>query len=155
MNSTLTPMSHIYNISDYDFHNPLDLDMANNRLFCTFVKIEELDSLISNITSQYSILYNKIFVLNVLENNEYAITYNIDQGNIESILSNTILVHRKKESNTLYTINSLNELVKTLNKGVIDNKFPIDWNNYRNSILLTQQGILTQLKTKIFKIIEV
>ena len=33
--------------------------------------------------------------------------YNVDQGNVHTIPDNTILVHRKKESNTLYTINAL------------------------------------------------
>ena len=67
---------------------------------------------------------------------------------------NTILVHRKKETNTLYTINALNELIKKLNGGVVDTKFPITWEHYKNSVLLTQHDELKQLKTKIHKIIE-
>jgi|TARA_R110000751_G_scaffold174141_1_gene280518 hypothetical protein len=99
-------------------------------------------------------MYNKIFVLHVKSNNEYVCTYNIDQGNVSNIPDNTILVHRKKDSNTLYTINALNELIKNLNGGVVDTKFPIDWQHYRNTILLTQHDELKQLKTKIYKIIE-
>ena len=86
---------------------------------------------------------------------EFVITYNVDQTNLSSIPDNTILVHRKKESNTLYTINALNELIKKLNGGVVDTKFPIDWNHYRNCILLTQHNELNQLNTKIHKIVEV
>jgi hypothetical protein len=37
----------------------------------------------------------------------------------DSILENTILLHRKKESNTLYTINALNDLICSLNEGQI------------------------------------
>ena len=55
---------------------------------------------------------------------------------------------------SLYTINSLNELIKSLNGGVVDSKFPINWIHYRNSILLTQMGDLKQLNTKIYKIID-
>ena len=99
-------------------------------------------------------MYNKIFVLNVKSNGEYVCTYNIDQGNVSDIPENTILVHRKKESNTLYTINALNELIKKLNGGVVDTRFPIEWQHYRNTILLTQHDELKQLKTKIYKIIE-
>jgi hypothetical protein len=99
-------------------------------------------------------MYNKMFVLHIKSNNEYVLTYNIDQGNIDSIPENTILVHRKKEHNVLYTINSLNELIRRLNGGVVDPKFPIDWRHYKNSILLTQNGELKQLQTRIFKIIE-
>jgi hypothetical protein len=64
------------------------------------------------------------------------------------------LVHRKKESNTLYTINALNELIKKLNGGVVDTRYQVDWQHYKNTILLTQQNELRQLKTKIYKIIE-
>jgi hypothetical protein len=95
-----------------------------------------------------------MFALYIKSNDEYVLTYNVDQGNISEIPDNTILVHRKKDTNTLYTINALNELIKSLNGGVVDTKFPIDWQHYRNCILLTQHNELKQLNTKIHKIIE-
>jgi len=70
-----------------------------------------------------------------------------------NLLYNTILLHRKKESNTLYTINALNDLIKSLNGGVLDNSFMINWRDYQNSILLTHTGALKKLDTKIYKII--
>jgi hypothetical protein len=75
-------------------------------------------------------------------------------SNLAQIPENTILVHRKKESNTLYTINALNELIKKLNGGVVDTRYQIDWQHYKNTILLTQQNELKQLRTKIHEIIE-
>ena len=135
-----------------DFINIGDL---NNRLFATFTSLEGLDGLLNSITSNYKILYNKIFILHIKSNNEYVCTYNVDQGNINNIPQNTILVHRKKDSNTLYTINALNELIKKLNGGVVDTKFPIEWQHYKNTILLTQHDELKQLRTKIHKIVEV
>ena len=96
-----------------------------------------------------------MFVLEIVGKDEYVVTYNVDQGNVQTIPENTILVHRKKESNTLYTINALNELIKKLNGGVVDTKFQIDWQHYRNSVLLTQHNDLSQLKTKIYKIIDI
>jgi len=99
-------------------------------------------------------MYNKIFVLKVKDSNEYVLTYNTEQGNVSYIPANTILVHRKKDSNTLYTINALNELIKSLNGGVVDTNYRINWQHYKNTILLTQQNELKQLKTKIFEIIE-
>ena len=132
---------------------PID-EIVTNKLFCTFIQREDLNETISTITGQYKILYDKIFVLYIKSTDEYTITYNIDQSNMSSIPYNTILVHRKKESNTLYTINALNELIKTLNGGVVDSRFPINWQHYRNSILLTNQGDLKQLNTKIYKIVE-
>jgi DNA-directed RNA polymerase subunit L len=73
---------------------------------------------------------------------------------IDEIPYNTILVHRKKESNTLYTINALNELIKKLNDGVVDVNYRINWQHYKNTILLTQHDELKQLRTKIYKIVE-
>jgi hypothetical protein len=63
-------------------------------------------------------------------------------------------VHRKKESNSLYTINALNELIKSLNEGIVDTNFRIDWQHYKNTIMLTQQGDLKLLRTKIYQIVE-
>jgi|TARA_B100002019_G_C21271385_1_gene602560 hypothetical protein len=131
--------------------NSIDL---NNKLFCTFTSLEELESLITTLKNQYTILYNKMFVLYVKSNDEYVITYNVEQGNVNDIPENTILVHRKKETNTLYTINALNELIKKLNGGVVDTNFPINWQHYKNCILLTQHNELKQLNTKVHQIIE-
>lgn len=148
----LTETNNMYNQYDFIQANS-NLNFVGNKLFCTFTSLDNLDNLLANITGKYSILYNKIFVLKVLSNEEYVCTYNIEQGNIEGIIDNTIMVHRKKLSNTLYSLNALNELISKLNNGKMDSEFQIDWNNYRNTILLTQQGELKQLKTKIFKII--
>jgi hypothetical protein len=153
MNQVLTPLKHMY--YQYDFDVLDNISSMNNRLFCTFTTIEDIDSLVREISLKYEILYNKVFALKNLTTNEYVITYNIDQGNISSIPENTILVHRKKETNTLYTINALNTLIKSLNKGVVDIRFPVNWGNYKNCILLTQNNELKQLNTKIYKIIEV
>jgi hypothetical protein len=113
-----------------------------------------MDGLINSITSSYDVMYNKIFILHIKSNNEYVCTYNIEQGNTNNLPPNTIMVHRKKDTNTLYTINALNELIKKLNGGVVDTRFPIDWKHYKNTILLTQHDELKQLKTKIYKIVE-
>ena len=138
----------------YDFDVPVNISDLNNKLFCTFTSLEDLDPLISDLSSRYTIMYNKMFVLHVKSNDEYVVTYNVDQGNLNDIPENTILVHRKKDSNTLYTINALNKLIKGLNGGIVDPKFRIDWQHYRNCILLTQHNEIKQLNTKIFKIIE-
>ena len=150
----LNRTSDMYKVDDFYEFSTLNINDLNNKLFCTFTSLEDLDNLIDSITSKYKVMYNKIFVLHVKSNDEYVCTYNIDQGNVSDIPANTILVHRKKESNTLYTINALNELIKRLNGGVVDTRFPIEWQHYRNTILLTQHDELKQLKTKIYKIIE-
>ncbi len=132
----------------------LNFKDLNNKLFCTFVTEDVLDDMVSSISGAYSIMYNKMFVLFVKSTNEYVITYNVDQGNVNNIPLNTILVHRKKETNTLYTINALNDLIKKLNGGVVDTNFRVNWQHYQNCILLTQNGDLKQLNTKVYKIVE-
>lgn len=154
MITILNKHPNMYN-SGYDVIQELINTGDLNKLFCTFTDLEGLDRLIEDIQSKYTIIYNKIFVLEIVGKDEYVVTYNVDPGNVNSIPDNTILVHRKKESNTLYSINSLNELIKKLNGGVVDTKFQIDWQHYRNCVLLTQHNDLNQLNTKIHKIIEV
>jgi len=144
----------MYTVDDFQELETLNIADLNNKLFCTFTTLQELDSLLEHITSSYNVMYNKIFVLHIKSNDEYVCTYNIDQGNVNSLPPGTIMVHRKKDTNTLYTINALNELIKRLNGGVVDTKFPIDWQHYRNTVLLTQHDELKQLKTKIHRIIE-
>jgi hypothetical protein len=136
--------------------NIIDVNIKdlNNKLFCTFTSADGLEALTKDISQSYTIMYNKMFVLFVKSTNEYVVTYNVDQGNVNYIPENTILVHRKKESNTLYTINALNELIKKLNEGVVDTNYRVNWQHYRNCILLTQHNELKQLNTKIYSIIE-
>ena len=105
----------------------------NNRLYCTFVSGEDVNSTVDKIRGSYSVLFNKIFVLESLDGEKLMLTYNVDMGNSSSefLVSNTILVHRKKQTNTLYTINALNELIKSLNNGYLDKSYKINWNDYK------------------------
>jgi hypothetical protein len=155
MTTILERATNMYN-PQYDTITDLNtIKDLNNKLFCTFTDPQNLDVLVEDIKAKYSIIYNKMFVLEIIGKEEYVITYNVEHANVSYIPENTILVHRKKESNTLYTINALNELIKKLNGGVVDTKFAINWNHYKNCILLTQHNELNQLNTKIFKIIEI
>lgn len=129
-------------------------DDMSNKLFCTFTTEENIDNLVETIKGKYDIMYNKIFVLHAKSNDEYVCTYNVDFGNVANFLDNTILVHRKKESNTLYTINALNTLIKELNGGKPDPSYRVDWNDYRNCILLTRGDELKRINTRLHKIIE-
>ena len=127
-----------------------------NKLFCTFSPKEDLDSILEGIKSHYTILYDKVFVLESPDSDEFLCTYNIDPNNSSfKILPNTILLHRKKETNTLYTINALNLLIKELNGGVVDSNFKIEWPDFKNTVLLTQGADLRKLETKINKIVSV
>ena len=127
----------------------------NNRLYCTFATLDDFEEVANTIQSSYVILFDKIFVLESLDGEKIMLTYNVDINNSskDSMVDNTILVHRKKQTNTLYTINALNELIKSLNNGVLDKKFPIEWENYQNCILLIQTDGFNRIDTKIKEII--
>jgi len=127
-----------------------------NKLFCTFSPKDRLDDTLNLIQGEYSIMYGKIFVLESIDSEELLCTYNIEiEGSTTRVLPNTILLHRKKETNTLYTINSLNLLIKTLNEGVLDTSFRINWHDYKNTVLLSQGDELKKLSTKIHKIVNI
>lgn len=140
---------------DYDIEYDYNLHTMSNKLFCTFSSESNLDEILSTIQTKYKIIYNKIFVLYAKSQDEYIVTYNIEFGNVSNFLDNTILVHRKKESNTLYTINSLNRLIESLNGGVLDTNYKVEWADYQNCILLTKGAELKRVNTKLFRILEV
>ena len=108
-------------------------------------------------------LFMGVFFIYIFQNEDDAgqliCTYNIemveDYYDGDEAISGTISLHRKKQSNTLYTINALNETIRKLNNGVLDKSFPIPWENYQNNLLLTNESGLNIIPTKIFKIINV
>ena len=128
-----------------------------NRLYCTFTTIDAYEEVANTIQTSYVILFNKLFVLESLDGEKIMLTYNVDMSNSvrESMVDNTILVHRKKQTNTLYTINALNELIKSLNNGILDKTFVVNWNNYRNCILLIQTEGFNRIDTKVKEIIKI
>ena len=127
----------------------------NNRLYCTFTTVDAYEEVANTIQTSYVILFNKLFVLESLDGKKVMFTYNVDMNNsvTNSMMDNTILVHRKKQTNTLYTINALNEVIKSLNGGVLDKSFAVNWNDYRNCILLIQTEGFNRIDTKIKEII--
>ena len=128
------------------------------QLLCTFTTKKDYEDVVKVISSTYDIVFNKIYVLqNENEINELICTYNVDtEKNIDyNDVSGTISLHRKKHSNTLYTINALNECIKNLNNGVLDSKFTIPWENFKNMLMVTNSEGLNKINTRIFKIIKI
>ena len=126
------------------------------QLLCTFTTKEQLQNTLQLIRETYHIVYNYIYVLQNKGNlDELFITYNIDTSvKPERPLEDTILVRRKKQSNTLYTINALNELVKEENGGVLDKNYSIDWDKFKNTIIVTNVEGTKKISTRIFEVIE-
>jgi len=126
------------------------------QLLCTFTSKDGLQKTLQNIRETYVIVYNYIYILqNKADLDELYVTYNINtEFKPPHPLEDTILIHRKKESNTLYTINALNQLVKEENGGILDKTFVIDWNKFKNSIILTNTEGTKRVQTRIYEVIE-
>jgi hypothetical protein len=126
------------------------------QLLCTFTSKDGLQKTLQDIRETYVIVYNYIYILQNKSNlDELYVTYNINtEFKPPQPLEDTILIHRKKESNTLYTINALNQLVREENGGVLDKTFIIDWQKFRNSIILTNTEGTKRIQTRIFEVIE-
>ena len=106
------------------------------QLLCTFAHKTDLNIVTEYIQSNYVIPEQRIFVFanNMLPNNLYC-TYNANETSRRG--QNTISIHRKKETNTLYTVNALNEVIRSVNNGILDKTFQLDWTRYQNSFILT------------------
>jgi len=125
----------------------------NTQLLCLFTTKSDLDRSIQFILDNYKLTNSNVFVLESrLRPEEAFITFNVEKG-ATAINSEwkTILVHRKKQTNTIYTINALNEVVKSKTGGQIDNSFVIDWEEFHSSILTTSNAGYKKIPTKVFK----
>ena len=126
------------------------------QLLCTFTSQYNLEQTIRDITKHFKIIFEKIYVLqNEDKPKELICTYNIDKSDDVDFnkVKNTISLHRKKITNTLYTINALNELIMEINNGVLDTSYQIPWDIYKNMILISNKEGLSRIPTRILKII--
>ena len=130
---------------------------TETQLLCTFVDADKVTEMVNQIKLSYVLAFDNVYVLeNVDDPNQFILTYNIVVGSLKSPYApppSTISVHRKKQTNTIYTINALNALIASKNGGKIDKSYKIDWDELRNSILVTAHGQLKIVKTKIKEIL--
>tara|TARA_B100001939_G_C16815158_1_gene561781 strand:- start:127 stop:540 length:414 start_codon:yes stop_codon:yes gene_type:complete len=127
------------------------------QLLCTFTRVPKLNEIIDIIVSCNEILFDKIYVFsNQNDPTQLMCTYNVEFiDNFEENIENTISLHRKKQSNTLYTINALNEVIREKNGGVLDKTYQVDWSEFQNTLILTAESGLNIIPTKIHQIIDV
>jgi hypothetical protein len=127
---------------------------VKNILLCTFVKGYSINSTIDNLIDEYGDIFdnNKIFLFATNEKNNYILSYNLITDQSIQFYKNTVLVHRKKETNTMYTINAINELIKNLNNGILDKTYKIEWELYKNSLLVSNNGVFKVIHTELKKI---
>lgn len=127
------------------------------QLLCTFTRQSSLDDVINIIIECNDILYDKIYVFsNLNDSSQLMCTYNVEfDDSYQDGIMDTISLHRKKQTNTLYTINALNEVIRSKNNGVLDKKFQVDWTEFQNSLILTNDTGLNIIPTKIHQIVNV
>lgn len=139
--------------------------MQKNRgiLLASFVvtdKDELVTEEVTHIIENYSLTNNIVFVLEDVSNpDNKIITYNavVPKGQKLNSRLFTMRVHRKKQTNTLYTINALNAAIAKQYDGKTGKDLKLDWENYRDSLLITtgkELKVYNVQVTKIFKIEE-
>ena len=106
------------------------------QLLCTFTTLQELPYCISAIHKTYNnnVANLKCYMYVHSESNIVCI-YNVDSN--DRRLKDTISINRKKETNTLYSINALNALIRALNGGILDKSYMINWYDYKDCMLLS------------------
>ncbi len=129
--------------------------MIDSQLLCTFSNKKELTEMVLLIKESAPLSMKKLYVLQRTDNpTDLMVTYNVLKSEVSGFLPNTILLHRKKETNTLYTINAVNIIIKDANNGILDTSYRLQWNNYRNSILLTNKEGLNIIPTRLKEIVD-
>src|SRR6185503_5997390 len=112
--------------------------LDNRQLLCTFTNLKDYQKITDEIQKFYEIYNNRIFTfVNSKNPKEIYLTYNvINMQRGTPKFPNTILIHRKKQYNVLYTLNSMNRLIED-EVGQRDPKYMIDWSLYTNSLIIT------------------
>ena len=106
------------------------------QLLCTFTYVDRLTVSIGQIYKAYNandVSNMKVYSYIQTPNNVICV-YNVTTS--ERRLKDTISINRKKDTNTFYSINALNSLIRVLNNGILDKSFAIEWSNYHNTLLL-------------------
>jgi len=144
---SLVKEKHIYNGEEEE--DSLENMYKNNKLFATFTTEDSLEDLVATVQSRYGVTRKDIFAFSLDGTSEFLITYNVEDLDQDDKLPSTIILHRKKETGTLFTIDAMNIIIKKLNGGVVDKNFPVNWENYRFSVLTEEDNQLKQQHTKI------
>jgi hypothetical protein len=130
--------------------------MTQKQLLCTFSNSIQYTDALKEIPRQYKLIDNKIFIF-ANENNlrELYLTFNVEKNDLNNRFKGTISIHRKKQTNTLYTLNAMNKLIADENNGVYDKNFQLSWELYKNSIILTNDVGVKIISLKLFSIHEI
>lgn len=131
--------------------------MARSLLLASFVDKSELYLAMEQISKTININKDSIFVfVNEDDPAEYILTYNMNPefANVKfaTIWKNTISVHRKKHTNTLYSLNAMNEFIKSKCGGNLNRDYQIDWSKFENQFMIIKNQRLKTLPLRLVKI---
>ena len=110
------------------------------------------------IVNNMDLTNNFIFLLSHQEDKtKKMLTYNavVEKGKPFHPRLYTMRVHRKKLTNTLYTINALNYAVALQHDGKTGRDLKLDWDKYRNCLLLTSGNKLQVHPIEVIKIFKI
>lgn len=110
------------------------------QLLCTFTTLLDLPTCIAKVYKTYQLesVSNMKCYQYVDTPNNVVCVYNTTST--YGRMSDTITINRKRETETLYSINALNMLIQELNNGVLDKSYRIEWNQYQNKLILSDRG---------------
>jgi hypothetical protein len=116
--------------------------------------LTEVQAIVDNLT-----LTNKFIFLLAQESDpsKKILTYNAltESGSPFNPRLYTIRVHRKKQTNTLYTINALNSALSLEHEGKTGKDLKLDWEKYTNSLLLSTNKKLAVHPVEVLKIFKI
>jgi len=130
------------------------MNLPQKQLLCTFANSTNYNQIIDEVKYQYDLIDRKLFVF-VNEKNlkELYLTFNILKGQQNNRYKGTISIHRKKQTNTLYTLNAMNKLIAEENGGVYDKSYQLNWELYKDCIILTNEIGVKVVPLKLFSIV--
>ena len=130
-------------------------DQDTRQLLCTFATAKDFRTTADEIRKFYEVYSNRIFAfINTQNPKEMYLTYNVlNMRKDAPKFPNTILTHRKKQTNTIYTLNALNTLIKE-EHGCLDSSFILNWSLYSNSLIITGDISVRIIPLKIHSIID-
>ena len=119
---------------------------------------EEILAIVESLIEKVELTNNMVFLLeDTADPQKKILTYNVSAGSDagRSLGLFTMRIHRKKNTNTLYTINALNLAVALDNNGKTGKEYKLDWDKYNNSLLLAINGNLVVHKVEVAKIFKI
>ena len=130
-------------------------DQDTRQLLCTFTTAKDYRTIAEDIRKFYEVYSNRVFAfINAQNIKEVYLTYNVlNMRKDAPKFPNTILIHRKKQTNTLYTLNAMNRLIEEEN-GHADKTFIVNWKLYENSLIITGDVSIRVIPLKISTILD-